>query len=381
MKTRALYSLIMAVVLGFSTGAWAEEAVTPLASWRSLTGIWEITLTSLTDSGQPVTPSKPTVFQMPWTDTGAFVLGSIETDRWVGRRDGDRLSITVLSQGNSDRDAKQSGLEVTGNIELQKLWTRSPSWQGDGFGLEPAEGIKAFETFNISARRVSTETGATVQGTNWCEEIDLNKIVQACFTDIPFIRPMDVCTVQKNGAGFYLFGSVAPGSGGHPYGAATVYFPWQSTGLCTSREYGFTLQSGGNISTIQELITALQAATALLNYLHIDASTIENELLSWYNQYGAFAISIGYSMNTHYTTMYINTGSGANPAICNAIENSSIGQAIRAVFNRAGFGVMCGNSISDNYNLRRSIIPDLTFQCSTPVSFLYLFGMINVTYD
>ena len=109
---------------------------------------------------------------------------------------------------------------------------------------------------------------------------------------------------------------------------------------------------------------------------------METELLSWYSQYGEFALSVGTSKNTGFTTLYVNTGVNARPGICSAIQNSSVVSAISRVFSYgSGFAVKCGSSIDDTYVLRRSVVPDPTLHCSTPIGFLYLFGTINVRYN
>jgi len=375
MKRLVMLTMAVAVMIGF--------AQTGFAAGKSLTGTWEITIEAVRDSGRPPEVPKTLTFRMEWLDTGRQVFGSMETSRWVGQHDGLTLKFQVFSHGNNDRDVKRGGIQLGGNVDLRQITAQSgggePTWTGVGCGLEPAAGVKAFETFKVSARRVSTAPGGVV-GINWCELFNLNELLQEIFDDT-FFHPMDVCSAEKNGEGFYLFGSVGPGNIAHPYAAVTTYYPWDWHAVCSSRDYSFAINAGGNIATIQMVIDGLQAYTAFLNYLGLDATTIGDDLLSWYTTYGEFAISIGYSMESGFTTMYINTGSATNTAICDAIVNSATGQAIQKVFDHGkGFAVKCGTSITDSYTLRRTAVPAGLY-CNSPVIFVYLFGTINVVYD
>jgi hypothetical protein len=192
------------------------------------------------------------------------------------------------------------------------------------------------------------------------------------------VRPMSSnCWLYHDGGGYFTFGHEGPGSV-LPVFTTTLYYPFEVS-CCHCREYGFNISLGGqNISytVLKDLFLNHQPITNLAAKLGFsDINALIQAMDSFYSLTGEFALSLFYNCNTGSITLYANTQNGSQNEVLNEPLILSIASAFKA--HASSVYVYAGNSINDNYYLRRSP----AFICNTPIVVCYLFGTNKAEYN
>jgi hypothetical protein len=381
--------LVMATrapMVPFSAMAQEVEAG---AEVESATGLWKFTLT---ETGTSASPDSIT-FNVDLTQYGSLVFGSAMTDLWVGKTEGDKLSMTIFSQPAKGEQVSQGLTALSGAFELRKdfpLFRRSASdgttsalgaWKGEGYFITPSDQNQpVFQTFIVAAKKLSPDSGEQPMSIDWCGLFHLDDIWHDCYSDIP-VNEMASCHLDKNGDGYYLYGSRGPGAdhwGTSAIARATIYFPYRLR-ACGSREYHFTISAGDKYETADQLIQSLKANPDFLIWAGIDPDEAATILTDIYNQYGDFALSVGYNTHTSSVNVYISTAGSSSSGICEAVQNSSVLSRIKQKLDKGGgVFVKCGGSFTDKDTLKYHWDPT---HCARPMLFIYVFGTIAVNYD
>ena len=364
---RLVFMIAWAVILSFSAMAQVAEA-SPEAV--PTTDVWKFTFTETGSSASPA----PYTINVGLTQYGDLIFGNVISDRWVGKKEKDKLSITLLSQPAKGRQASQAGLAVSGALELRK--GASDTWKGEGYKMIPGADVQTpFQTFTATARKLPAGSGEQPYGIDWCSLFHFQDLFNYVYSGIP-VNPIQGCSLDHDGEGYYLFGTDAPGSGGS-VAAATVYFPYEVSG-CHSREYGFAIEAGDKYQSADAAIQALKNDTAFMNYIQLTSSDVD-DLSLVYALYGDFAVSIGYNSNTKSVNIYVSTASGSSNGLCDAVQNSSVVASLKQKLNKGGgVFVYCGGTIQDTDDLEYHWDPT---NCATPMLFIYCFGTIHVTFN
>lgn len=240
-------------------------------------------------------------------------------------------------------------------------------------------GVK-FDTYRITANKISNITASDFNAlklqssSSW-----LSKLCDLSFDAVSFLtskltddifRPMGNCWGHKHNGGFYVFGHTGPGSI-FPVWTQTVYFPMEWS-FCKTRRYHFNLDYDGAILGLSELEDLV---TVQANWLrHIGFVTIPDlltKLRDFYNQYGNFAIIIGYNYETGQGTIYVIVENG-NPNAHTHPLVTTISDEIYRHFH--GMFYLSGRNVRDEWHLKRSDF----FICNTPLLFCYIFGTVKV---
>ena len=364
---RLVFMIAWAVNLSFFVMAQVAEASPEAAP---TTDVWRFTFAETGSSGSVA----PYTINVGLTQYGDLIFGNVISDRWVGKKERDKLSITFLSQPANGSQASQAGLAVSGALELRK--GTSDTWKGEGYKMIPgADTQTPFQTFTATARKLPAGSGEQPYGIDWCSLFHFQDLFNYVYSGIP-VNPIQSCSLDHDGEGYYLFGTDAPGSGGS-VGTATVYFPYEVS-HCDTRSYGFTIEAGNAYQSADAALQALTNNTAFMNYIQLTPSDVA-DLGVVYALYGDFAVSIGYNSNTKSVNVYVSTPSGSQSGLCAAVQNSSVFAAITQKLNKGG-GVFtyCGTSICDTDRLEYHWDPT---SCATPMLFIYCFGTIHVTFN
>jgi hypothetical protein len=294
--------------------------------------VWEFTFTGMSLQGDPY-PEDTSVVQVKLYDTGNQLLGMLGPDRLVGFREGKTVSLTVHSHGENDFDVKAGGIQSVGEMRLKLV--NKDTLTGEGFSMIPGEDVSAFEVYQVTAIRTDLEEPVGWSPSELCKYLHLDTIIADIFGDLSdgVFEPMDTCDIGKDGGGYYVFGRNGPGP--RLFATSTLYFPWESV-VCSVRDYGFTLRSGGQAADVEELLQDLQYAEELLAYLGVDASWLVDEVRSLFETYGQFAISIMYNKRTKFVTIFINLGLDTSTTVCDDIKSS---QLVKKVEERPRGGV------------------------------------------
>ena len=342
----------------------------PLPEAGPTTDLWKFTFTETGSSASQETYT----FNAELTQYGDLVFGSVISDRWVGKKEMGKLSITILSQPAKGNKASQGALAVSGAFDLRK--GASNAWKGEGYRMTPGADTQApFQTFTVTATKLPAGSEERPYGIDWCSLFHFQDLFNYIYSGIP-VNPIQGCSLDHNGDGYYLFGTYAPGSGGS-VAAATVYFPYEVSG-CNSRNYGFAIEAGDKYQSSDAALQALKNDTAFMNYIQLSSSDVD-DLALVYTLYGDFAVSIGYNSNTKSVNVYISTASGSQSGLCDAVQNSSVLASLKQRLDKGGgVFVYCGSNIQDTDHLEYHWDPT---SCATPMLFIYCFGTIHVTYD
>ena len=236
--------------------------------------------------------------------------------------------------------------------------------------LSPIRDSRALETGNKNQMEVN----------HWydfvCNEID--KLVGWIAKDLTDgkIRPMDGCSFHKNGGGYYVLGHEGPGRDFDIF-SMTLYYPYEWCG-CGSRSYNFDVSIGSEHMSIEKLVEKVQSSSIkdLAKKLGFDLpDDLFFALEEFHNEFGGFAISMGYSKNTHNLAIYVNHKDGSSKDA----KNHPLIQAMKSALSKhvKNVYVYAGHSIHDHWHLIRS----WHFNCNTPLVFTYLLGTHNVSYN
>ena len=209
-----------------------------------------------------------------------------------------------------------------------------------------------------------------------CNEID--KLVGWIAKDLTDgkVRPMDGCSFHKDGGGYYVIGHKGPGRD-YDLFSTTLYYPYEWC-RCGTRSYGFYVSIKGENISIDKLVDKINS-TSIKDLAKKLGFEIPDDLFfaleEFHNEFGGFAISMGYSTNTHNLSIYVNHKDGSsndakNHPLIQAMK-SAMAKHVRTVY------VYAGHSIHDKWHLERSY----HFSCNTPLVFTYLLGTHNVNYD
>jgi hypothetical protein len=240
-------------------------------------------------------------------------------------------------------------------------------------------------TLNVKATRIPNTVkshNGNMAVSNW--ENDLCRVLStitswviAGLTD-GIVRPMSSnCWLYHDGGGYFTFGHEGPGSV-LPVFTTTLYYPFEVS-CCHCREYGFNIALGGQNITytvLKDLFLNHEPIVDLAAKLGFsDINTLIEAMDDFYSLTGEFAISLFYNCNTGSITLYANTQNGSQ----NEVLNSSLMQSMANAFaaHASHVYVYSGNSINDNYYLRRSP----AFICNTPIVVCYLFGTNKAEYN
>lgn len=209
-----------------------------------------------------------------------------------------------------------------------------------------------------------------------CNEID--KLVGWIAKDLTDgkVRPMDGCSFHKDGGGYYVIGHEGPGRD-YDLFSTTLYYPYEYC-RCGTRSYGFDISIKGENITINELVDKIKSTSIkeLAKKLGFEIpDDLFFALLEFHNQFGGFAISMGYSTHTHNLSIYVNHLDGSS----DAAKNHPLIQAMKSALAKHVHNVYvyAGHSIKDHWHLERSF----HFSCNTPLVFTYLLGTHNVNYN
>ncbi len=209
-----------------------------------------------------------------------------------------------------------------------------------------------------------------------CNEVD--KLVGWIAKDITDgkVRPMDGCSFHKSGGGYYALGHEGPGKD-YDLFSTTLYYPYEWCG-CGSRSYGFNVSIESEHMSIQKLVEKVQSSSIkdLAKKLGFDLpDDLFFALEEFHNEFGGFAISMGYSTNTHNLTIYVNHKDGSS----SDAKNHPLIQAMKSALSKhvKHVYVYAGHSIHDDWHLIRS----WHFSCNTALVFTYLLGTHNVRYN
>lgn len=348
-----------------------------------ITGLWTFKLSLLEDfDDDSATTGTETLVSVWLIQNGNTVFGTGGQEYFMGSRSGLDLSLEILSKGSSDSDAQNGGIEQVCTMSLRL--TNRDTLIGRAVGLTPADGMNAFEMFRVTAKRVAGATVAEADSSipSWiCDAF--TSIIQDILSaeTAGLLAPMSACDPSKNGGGYYFFGHMGPG-GGRKFATTTFYIPFEWA-ACSTRTYDFTIQAKDAFLSLSELKSIINDAKELGDFLHIDLSSLINEVESFYNTYGNFAVSLGISAHTENVSVYVNTSDDTSQDVCNNIINTELIQTVREIAGDLGHDVdvFCGHDIHDTWSLVRSPVPLPTMVCNSPVVYIYLLGTINVNFD
>ncbi len=190
-------------------------------------------------------------------------------------------------------------------------------------------------------------------------------------------RPIGNCYLEKDGGGYYVYGHYGPGSL-LPIYTQTVYYPYEWS-WCKVRKYNFNIKMQGNIEAVEALkwIVKHQAPTNNFSVnLGFETADLLNDAIDdFYNKFGGFAISFGFSTRTHNLSIYVNHEHGSREDALNHYLITSIASAMRPNVNKIYY--FSGKSIHDSWYLRRSDFG----VCNTPLLFVYVLGTNEVYYN
>ncbi len=209
-----------------------------------------------------------------------------------------------------------------------------------------------------------------------CNEID--KLVGWIASDLTDgkLRPMDGCSFHKDGGGYYVIGHEGPGKD-YDLFSTTLYYPYEWCG-CGSRSYSFDIYIEGEHISIDKLVEKIQSTSikSLATKLGFDIpADLIFALEEFHNEFGGFAISMGYSTNTKNLSIYVNHKEGSS----DDAKNHPLIQGIKSAMAKHVHyvSVYAGHSIHDKWHLVRT----WHFSCNTPLVFTYLLGTHKVNYN
>lgn len=322
-----------------------------------------------------------------YENSNGEITGFCGPFKLTGNINGSQVTLNVFINPDGDVDPV---LPVENMVLFSKLSLKIDAY-GFMSGTGTYEAYAEFpaienETYDVHARMLSAIrnnniTKNTEEISHWydfiCNEIE--KLVDWSvekYTDGK-VRPMSGCSLHKDGGGYYVLGHEGPGDR-YEYFSTTLYYPHEWC-RCKSRSYGFEVSLKEKIMSIDHLVEILQSdeikeIAKKLGFDLPDALFFAVE--EFYNQFGDFAISIGYSDNTHNASIYVNHEHGSSTDVLNNILIKKIKSAVDKEASEVW--VFAGNSIKDKFQLKRSFYG---IHCSTPLIFTYLIGTFSVNYN
>jgi hypothetical protein len=345
-----------------------------------LTGVWQFRLTPIFEPSHP-DEAQAIQNELVLYDRDGALGGFTSLYQIHGKRSVKEVSLRIFQQNMSSYALSYASVEgkVTGPDTIKGTCMMSnPSWGVEGISVADFLAVRT-EKGAASVMGKVTVSQQEV-GINWqklCEEFGVDAIIGNLFEDMSegVIVPFNICQLSKDGGGYYTLGTTGPGRT-RIFGTATTYVPVEWA-CCDSREYSFNVSNAGSLGDIADVLKALQVATKLLGYLHVDIAFIDTAVQDFFNTYGDFAICSGTSTRDGNSSIYIVVSNSS--ADCEAMQNSELVQIIKKVVPKIS-DVYCGNSINDNFYLRRSPFP-LSNPCNTPVLFVYWLGTLNVKFN
>jgi hypothetical protein len=242
-------------------------------------------------------------------------------------------------------------------------------------------------TYFVNARMLSTIRDNSIQKSemevsHWydfiCNEIDkLVGWIANHYSDGK-VRPMDGCSLHKNGGGYYVLGHEGPGRD-YDIFSTTIYYPYEWC-RCASRSYSFYIEQKGEHMSIDKLKEKVESSSIKdlakkLGFELPDDLTFGLQL--FYNEFGGFAITMGYSTNTHNLSLYVTHDNGSSSDVKNHILITTIRDALKKIDDVHDVTVYAGHTIHDYWHLKRSF----HFNCNSPLVFTYIMGTHNVNFD
>lgn len=192
--------------MGLTTVRMAEAS-----NQVSLTGLWSFNFSLVVDYDDKSAGSEQIVTNVWLYEVGNTVFGAMgAAEHIVGSLDGINLSLDILSFGSSDRDVKKGGIQQVSKMTLKLV---GGNLIGEGVILSPEAGLQAFEVYRVTAKRVTGDSSAALNGLpDWICDV-LTAVLQKVFTKVTseLFAPMEVCYPNMNGGGYYLFGDTGPG--------------------------------------------------------------------------------------------------------------------------------------------------------------------------
>ena len=299
------------------------------------------------------------------------------------------LKVYINPDGNYNpvRPIEDMQLFSTMNLDLDEFGFMSGSGTYEAYPEYPNI---VNNTYFIEARMLSPirkpKTGDTgykssmEENGHWYDFIcnDIDKLVGWIANDLSDgkVRPMDGCSLYKDGGGYYFLGHEGPGRD-YDLFSTTLYYPYEWCG-CGTRSYGFDVSIKSEHMSINELVDKVQSTSIkdLAKKLGFDIpDDLFFALEEFHNEFGGFAISMGYSTNTHNLSIYVNHKDGSS----HDAKNHPLIQAIKSALAKHvhHVSVYAAHSIHDSWHLIRS----WHVSCNTPLVFTYLLGTHNVNYD
>lgn len=192
------------------------------------------------------------------------------------------------------------------------------------------------------------------------------------------VRSMGGCLPDKDGGGVYVLGHEGPGKF-HSILTTTIYYPYEVCG-CGSRTYHFDISIKGEHISFDALKQSINS-TEIKELAKKLGFTIPADLIYglelFYNEFGGFGISMGWSKKTHNLSIYVNHIKGNSEAAINSFLIQGMKAAFESNSHVDAVFVCAGYNIHDSWWMERS----WHFTCNTPVIFTYIFGTHNVNYN
>lgn len=314
-----------------------------------------------------------TLHEVVMSQNGAVVEGSLDVFTLQGIISGDTIEFYVTAE------ADEGSMDPVSHFTVNML--DQDTMVGSGLIIEPdSKGPESTGFFEITGVRTGDAPMSKVSFNDIYREVcktvgNVGSFVAGLLTKKAF-RPMGGCWAQKNGNGFYMFGSTGPGSM-FPVWTQTVYFPF-GFAACSVRTYHFDIRLGDRVKSYNELLKAVRGVGPFLEVLGYKGMSLFTDHVSdFMDKHGHFAVSLGYSTRSHNVSVYVNVSKNSS----SAANHPMIKKIVRGL-NKIGLGlseieVFSGSKISDTWRLRRGPVA----ACATPVYFIYLFGTNEVKYD
>ena len=242
-------------------------------------------------------------------------------------------------------------------------------------------------TYTVNARMLSAiRNGSYLKSidevSHWydfvCNEIDkLVGWIADHYSDGK-VRPMDGCSFHKNGGGYYVLGHEGPGKD-YDLFSTTLYYPYEWC-RCGTRSYSFQIGQKSEHMSIDKLKEKVESSSIkdLAKKLGFDIpDDLTFGLQLFYNEFGGFAITMGYSTNTNNLSLYVTHDNGSSSDAKNHILITTIKAALEKIDDVHDVSVYAGHTIHDHWHLKRSF----HFNCNSPLVFTYIMGTHNVNFD
>lgn len=395
MKKSYLLILSIISIIGFSSCTDETVVKTEQVKVASFNGKWEFVLIpekisyeqdtvkgvySSADEAHPVNLENVLLFEYTNKLTGEY-----DNFKMAGTFTSDSLYLDIYEP----KDGKHNPLnEISDMQKIAKV-----SMKRDEFGAFKGQGsftdftdnfYTAEDKITIIARKQADVNPPDGKNSK-LPEIDeslKNKLCDYCFDLIGIglwletdrtVSVMGGCGLQKNGKGYYIFGSTGPGSIA-PFLTQTVYYPY-AVDFCNSEKYRFHVRLKKQNWSVTQLAEKLNGSPLLAVLKIPGIEQLSNEMVDFHNKFGGFGFSIGYNIVNKHTALYVNTERGSDSDIQNHKLTKMVYDAVKGL--TVNHYIYTGNDISDSWHLTVSA----ALVCNAPLVFTYLFGTNDVEYD